>query len=519
MTMSSLKAEGRSKNRQLTLNMVSTLISYALTLGISFFLTPFIVRKLGTDAYGFIGLSNTIIGYTGLLTVALNSMSMRFVTLNFHSGDFNRANNYLASTFFGNCGLALLIVLILGIGTLFLERFISIPAHLVMDVKFLFTLMFVNSAVSLVTGIFGFATFIKNRLELSNVRSIGQNVLRAILTIVAYGFFPAHLWYIGAIACVCTIYIVSVNFGYYRRLTPELKVKSSAFSFASMWEMTKSGAWNLLSSFSAILNQGLDLLLANVFISAYFMGIMSLSKSIPWMLLGIYTALSNVFQPVFIKLYAEKEMIQLKHTLLKSMRILGLFASFPCAILFAYGDIFYSCWLKGSNFMEIYHVSTITMIGLTVTMPTQALWYIFTITNTVRRSSLNTITYGIINIVLAVSAMFIIQNDVYKLYAIVTIQSALYFLRYLTFLPFYGAKVLDFPKFSLFIPLLKILASIAVVTGVSFLYKLLCIHSYIWPTLIGGCLFTTIAGVSFNYFLILTPSDRAFIKTKFLHIR
>lgn len=518
-TLSNVSAEGRSKNRQLTLNMVSTLVSYALTLGISFFLTPFIVRKLGTDAYGFIGLSNTIIGYTGLLTVALNSMSLRFVTLNFHSGDFNRANNYLASTFFGNCGLALFIVLTLGIVTLFLDRFISIPAHLVMDVKFLFTLMFVNSAISLVTGILGFATFIKNRLELSNVRSIGQNVLRAVLTIVAYGFFPAHLWYIGAIAFVCTIYIVSVNYGYYRRLTPELRVKKSAFSFGNMWEMTKSGAWNLLTSLSSILNQGLDLLLANVFISAYYMGIMSLSKSIPWILLGLYATLSNVFQPEFIKLYAEKDMDQLRHTLVKSIRIIGLFASFPCAILFAYGDVFYSCWLKGTDFMEIYRVSSITMVGLAVAMPTQALWYIFTFTNKVRHSSLNLIKYGIINLVLVISAMFILENDVQKLYAIVIIQSGLMIIRFTTFLPLYGAKVLGFPKFSLLIPLLKIMVSIAIVTAFSFIYKYICIHSYNWLSLIWGCLFTTVTGIAFSYFLVLSASDRIFVREKILRIK
>lgn len=65
----------RSTHRQMAVNMLSGICVFALNLCVSFFLTPFIVGKLGTAAYGFIGLSNNIIGYSGLLTIAVNSMA------------------------------------------------------------------------------------------------------------------------------------------------------------------------------------------------------------------------------------------------------------------------------------------------------------------------------------------------------------------------------------------------------------------------------------------------------------
>ena len=69
---SQTKVSMRTGRKQTILNMVSSFISQLLSLGISFFLTPYIVSKLGAAAYGFFGLSNNIIGYTALLTVALN---------------------------------------------------------------------------------------------------------------------------------------------------------------------------------------------------------------------------------------------------------------------------------------------------------------------------------------------------------------------------------------------------------------------------------------------------------------
>ena len=74
----------RSGNRQIAVNMVATILSYGISLGISFFLTPYIVSRLGAAAYGFLGLSNNIIGYTSLITVALNSMAGRFVSIHYH---------------------------------------------------------------------------------------------------------------------------------------------------------------------------------------------------------------------------------------------------------------------------------------------------------------------------------------------------------------------------------------------------------------------------------------------------
>ena len=61
----------RSDNKQLAINIFSNICIYVLQFVISFLLTPFIVKALGVEAYGFVGLSNNIISYTTLITVAL----------------------------------------------------------------------------------------------------------------------------------------------------------------------------------------------------------------------------------------------------------------------------------------------------------------------------------------------------------------------------------------------------------------------------------------------------------------
>ena len=63
--------------RQFILNLFASLISFAANLGIGFLMTPFIVQQIGAEAYGFVGLANTMINYATLFTLALNSVSGR----------------------------------------------------------------------------------------------------------------------------------------------------------------------------------------------------------------------------------------------------------------------------------------------------------------------------------------------------------------------------------------------------------------------------------------------------------
>lgn len=512
--MATEKGKDKSGNRQIALNMATTIVSYGISLGISFFLTPYIVSKLGAAAYGFLGLSNNIIGYTALITVALNSMSARFISIRYHKGDFEGANGYMASTIVGNCSIALFIVVALGVLTVFLEDIINIPPELVGDVKFLFTLLFVNGAVGLCTNFLSLPTFIRNRLDLGNIYGVIGNLLRVVLIIVAYGFFPAHIWYIGAVGLMCTVYSTAVGYGLYRRLTPELSFRFSRFRPRLIWEMSKEGVWNILTQFSSILNQGLELLLANIFISAYFMGLLSITKSLPFLLLGIFAALGCNFHPEAVRLYAEKDKEGLQRMLNKGIRIMGALAVIPSAGVLAFGDIFYASWLPGQDYKLLYEISLVTMVWLATTLPTQTLWYVFTITKTVKHSSIVIVKYGIANCILAIIAVNLIEDDVMKVFAIVGIQSLLGLFRFIFFLPIYGAKVLELPKYAFFKPLLKFMLATAVLTVFSLAFKYFFINDYNWLTLIEGALFTIIVGMGIVPLFILTRQDCRFLLSR-----
>lgn len=89
-------------NRQLGINLVASIVTYVVQYAISLVLTPYIVKELGVAAYGFVGLSTQIISYSSLITIALNSMAGRFISIEYYKGNIEKSNKYFSSVFFGN---------------------------------------------------------------------------------------------------------------------------------------------------------------------------------------------------------------------------------------------------------------------------------------------------------------------------------------------------------------------------------------------------------------------------------
>ena len=60
----------KSAGKQMSINIIASIVSFAVTVGINFFLTPYLVKEVGSDAYGFIGLANNFVQYATIVTTA-----------------------------------------------------------------------------------------------------------------------------------------------------------------------------------------------------------------------------------------------------------------------------------------------------------------------------------------------------------------------------------------------------------------------------------------------------------------
>ena len=91
--------QNRLNTRQLAINMICSVIAFALNLGIGFFITPYITSQFGAEAYGFVTLANDVANYASLFTIALNSMASRFLMLERVRKNYKEEQQYFSSIF------------------------------------------------------------------------------------------------------------------------------------------------------------------------------------------------------------------------------------------------------------------------------------------------------------------------------------------------------------------------------------------------------------------------------------
>ena len=330
-----------SEKKQFIFNFISSIAVFISNLVINFFLTPYVLNKLGTEAYGFIGLVNSIVSYISVVTVALNSLAGRYITLSYHKGDMIKAKEYMTSVFLANVVLAIIVFISSIYVTCNITQLINVPGYLISDVKITMIMAFANICFSLLSVVFSVAAFIKNKLYYNSFASIISVIIRIIIICGGFFLFVPHIWYYTFSGLLSAIVLLYLQRFYTKKLTPELKIDFKYFRIYKIFEIIKSGVWISLESLNKILQTGLDLLIANLFISTVATGLLSIAKTIPNILLQIPALVSGIFNPKLAKLYAENKSEQLIERFKFSVRFLTFVMCVPLVGFLIFGMDFF----------------------------------------------------------------------------------------------------------------------------------------------------------------------------------
>lgn len=491
-------------NKRLAINMVANLISFCITMGISFFLSPYVINSVGTEAYGFVGLANNFVSYGQLVTIALNSMAGRFITIKIHQGDQKSANKYFTSVIIANIFTALVLLIPSTLIIINLEKIVNLPVAIAGDVKILWSLVFLNFLIGLILTTFNVATFVTNRLDLSSIRDIQANIIKIIILVGTFSFLKPSVWYIGLASLVCTTFVGFYNIYYKIKLLPSIKIKIEYFDIKVLWQLLSSGIWNVIVKLGQILTDGLDLLIANIFIDPIAMGLLSIAKTVPTAVASLLGTLTHVFTPQLTIHYAVGDKQKLVQELIKSMKFCGFIINIPLIFLVVFGYDFYQLWVPNENPMIINILAILTVSCSLVQGIINPLFNTFTITNKLKLHSFVIVINGILNTILVI---IILQTTNFGIFAIAGISSLTAILRDLFYTPIYSATCLKVSKKTFYPVLLKYLLSTTILTITFYITKVAMV-SGTWINLIFNAVICGGLGILVNYFIVLGKEER-----------
>lgn len=117
------------------INFGANVTAFLLSVFLSVWMTPFIVKTLGVEAFGFVHLTQNIINYFSIITVALSSVVVRFFSVAAHRGNRDEANAYVSNYLAASVVISLLLAVPLAGTAFFIDKIMNVPAGLLTDVR------------------------------------------------------------------------------------------------------------------------------------------------------------------------------------------------------------------------------------------------------------------------------------------------------------------------------------------------------------------------------------------------
>lgn len=499
--------------KRMGINLLAQVVSFALNAAINFLLAPFIVRYISDEIYGFVGLANTFTSYITIATVALNSLHSRYVTINMAKEKYDKASQYFSSVTIANTVTALILVIPSAVLIVFLNAFLKLPSGFEIDIKILWAFIFANFLISLATGSMDVAPYCCNRLDLSAKRSMESNILKCVVMVVLFWIFKPHIWFVGFAALLAGIYVVITNIRYVKKLTPQLKIKKSLFGWKIVKELLYDGVWSSINQLTQVLMNGVDLLIANIAISAMDMSLLSYSKVIPLQLTNLMMTISNTFSPHLTLTYATDDKKAFVDEMNTTLKICGFFCSIPVLGLMAFGGPFYRLWLPTLSESQINMIQILSLMAL-VPLIFHAYLYplcmVNVITCKIRVPGIFSLVIGVVNVI---GVAVLLNTTSLGIYGIKMVSTVLLIIKTAIFIPIYAAKNISVKWYTF----LEVMIRGGISTGVVLVlyYTMVNVISIdSWIKLIVCVVIAGIIGYIINYFVLLNGKEKEMIRNK-----
>ena len=340
-----------------------------------------------------------------------------------------------------------------------------------------------------------------------------KSIIRGGVLLLLFSLLKPTLTLMG-IASLTIMGFEAVAFvGVKRKIMPELKVNLKDYNVRLLKDILSAGGWNALNNVNGILTMGLDLLFANIFLGATAAGVLALARTIPNYFETLMELIKNSFVPALTKGYAQDE-VSLTENMKMSFSVLSLMSAVIIGGVISLGEVFYQLLVPMEN-SRILQALTIVMLSVEFTYSgVRTIPMVFQITNNLKKQALSSFGMASLSIALVIILLKTTNIGLFVIAGVTPILTTLLRLLYLYPL---AAKYIK-QKWQIFYPdVLKVLAGIALATGIGFLIKAV-IPIWSWMLFISAVLLTASVAFIINLYILISKDHRRKLYAKLRNV-
>jgi|SRR5215467_6882157 len=347
-------------------NVSSSWLGLVVNVATGIVVSPYILHKLGDEAFGLWVLVFAVTGYYGLFDLGIRSSIVRYVA-KFSATENNLELNRLFNTslcIFGCIGLVLLAVT--GVGSLFIEKLFRVHASAVTTARILFLMVGASVATNFPLGVFaGFLEGLQ-KFYLINLINVTSTLLRAILILVA--LHRGHGLLMVALITVSFPFLSSlVNMFNVFRLQ-HLQLGPSYVSKATFKEIFSYGSTTFMISVADKLRFKTDAMVIGTFLSAAAITPFAIGSRLVEYGISLVDSMVQIFTPMSSHFHAKGEVDRLRSMFIAGNRACALIVFPICAGLILLGKPVIQVWMGAKYVSASYPILLVLLIPNTLRM-------------------------------------------------------------------------------------------------------------------------------------------------------
>lgn len=381
-------------------NTVYSLFSTAASALSSFLLVPLITSSMGVEAYGYIGVSMTFINVAMIVSLAITSMSTRYliVFLNNKRDEVERMFNSL----FVACACIAMMLSALFLAIIVLLPFImNVNPDYVDQVRLLFLFMTASFVLTIIETPFLSAQYFSNDLRRLYVFQGLSQISRVAGPWMLFQITVPQLWIPYACAFILDICGLIVYIKYFRLLFPSININIKTAKLSYIGEIVKNGSWVSVSKAAAVLLSTVSAYLSNILVGAYAAGVYSSILQLQSFFAVFTNALISSLVPNILNRYSLCEPAEFALWIRKYIVYVGICVGSCAGVAIAYAVPFFDLWLD-MNSSEYFWVICLVLATCALSHPFELYNQALIAMAKVRFPAVVSIVFGIINVIASI---------------------------------------------------------------------------------------------------------------------
>src|SRR6266550_8430752 len=357
-----------SRARTLLTGILMNWTAFAVSIIVSFFLSPFVVHRLGNIAYGVWVLANSSITYMAVLDLGMRGAVGYFVAKHQARGEHLESSRAVSVGLAFRTLISLVVILASLILAGFATKIFRIPSNMWTAAQWAIVLSGLNLSFSLIVGVFGGVLTALQRFGMANGLAIAQTLIGTAGTVWVldrgYGIVPLAIMQL-TVALILGIATIMICL----RVYPELRLGFRFLDRRVLPELWRYSFYLFVIAASGQVIYYTDNLIVGVFLSAEAVTLYAIGGRFIAYLGELGASLAQTFLPVATNLAAQDQQDQLRRLLNQGTRA-AFFVSLPIGeVLFFRGSTFIGLWMgqqyaqPSGRVLRILLLSTLALAG------------------------------------------------------------------------------------------------------------------------------------------------------------